>query len=119
VPIYKYEDKVAKLTDSKKEQKSRIMKRLDGKLVCYINRDGFAVRIEKKIGGGYIKTIGLGFDDHGNIGEVLGTKRKNVFFTNSFGAKNKYSESENDALKLAKSRVANSVSKITHTAPNV
>jgi hypothetical protein len=97
------------------------MKRLDGKLVCYINRDGLAVRIEKKFGGGYIKTIGLGFDDHGNIKDVCGTKRRNAFFTNSFGAKNEYNAKERSALIKAKAKhcVANSESKVTLSAPNV
>jgi hypothetical protein len=92
-----YDEKFHQLTkvDGHKVQKSKYFTAKGNKGVLkYINRDGLSVVIEKKLGGGYKKTIGVGFDKDGHILEVLGTKQVNTVFKNSFGAKSKYTSDE-------------------------
>jgi hypothetical protein len=68
----------------------------------YINREGLAVMIERKFGGGYIKTIGTSFNSRGLIETVLGYKRRNVYFKHSFGAKNVYTDKERKQINKAR-----------------
>jgi hypothetical protein len=115
---HSYNQKIKNLKTNKTQQ-SRYVKDLNKTAICYINRDGLAVRIEKKFGGGYIKTIGAGFTEDGSVFEILGVKQRNRFFKNSFGAKDEYNDTERMAIHRARSGFTiKGTSEITATAPD-
>jgi hypothetical protein len=105
--VLTFNEKVEKLTTTKAQRSKYFSAKGNKNVIKYFNRDGLAVRIEKKFGGGYIKQIGLGFGDDGKIAEVLGTKKINFTFKNSFGAKLEYTADEQTKIEQARAEHKN------------
>jgi hypothetical protein len=94
-----------------------------------VNKAGLHVKIEKKFGGGYIKTVGTKVDlvdandKHDNterkkiiVENILAVKVRNAVCKNSFGAKNAYNLKELYNLTSALQEKINQSEQTEYTA---